>query len=868
MKKVFFTLSFLLFLFLNFNLNAQELKEYIYDYAGCWLFFEPQDLYDPMLNTGSNIAGETFKATDFFKIINLPNNPQRPSEGRNVYQSPESPFWKRKITTKSGYFNFIFPPENRNNKQYAYTLLAGYLDNNEYQKIDLNMESASPYELYLDGNKIASFNKFTEDENNKQNQTVTLEKGKHDLIIKTLYQKAEGRDWMFKLEFGTKKENSILWTLDPQKVMDIGLILDGKRLLGVTVSSNGKYVKYSYKETKAPEGKTEYWIEIIDLKSNRTILNTRYNNMGQVSFHPFEDAICFRKNENEKSRVYKQNLEDGDVTLLMEASKDMNFYTFSDDGNFIIYGINIKGKKNKDGINRLEGMEDRWPWWRNQTDLYYYNVLTGLHSQLTAGNLSTNLEDISHDGRKIIVNQSIPDYTKRPYTRQIMMEIDLKNRNIDTLWNSSFGGSVQYSPDNKQLLVIGSAAMFDGAGRNLPKKMIANDFDNQAYIYDLTDKSATCISKDFNPNIESAQWCTQDNRIYFSVQEKTYHKIYVYNINDCVFEEIKTNLDNIQGINKSKNSSLLAYWGNSIQLPEYGAVIDINNGKVINDSNPEKKIFEDVKFGNCQNYTFKSKRGILIDGFFYLPPDFDDSKKYPMIVYYYGGTSPTDRSFRGRYPKNYFAANGYVVYVIIPSGATGYGQEFAARHVNNWGITVADEIIEGTQKFIKDHNFIDDKHVGCMGASYGGFMTELLMTRTNIFAAAISHAGISSIASYWGEGYWGYLYNSVAAAETFPWNNQKMYIGQSALFNADKVNTPLLLLHGTADTNVPEGESIQLYTALKLLGKECEFVEIEGENHQILDYKKRIKWQKTIMAWWEKYLKGDSKWWDNLYPKK
>lgn len=82
-----------------------------------------------------------------------------------------------------------------------------------------------------------------------------------------------------------------------------------------------------------------------------------------------------------------------------------------------------------------------------------------------------------------------------------------------------------------------------------------------------------------------------------------------------------------------------------------------------------------------------------------------------------------------------------------------------------------------------------------------------------------------------------------------------MYVGQSALFNADKCNTPLLLLHGTADTNVPVGESIQLYTALKLLGKECEFVQVEGENHAINDYKKRIKWQRTIMAWWDKYLK-------------
>ena len=78
-----------------------------------------------------------------------------------------------------------------------------------------------------------------------------------------------------------------------------------------------------------------------------------------------------------------------------------------------------------------------------------------------------------------------------------------------------------------------------------------------------------------------------------------------------------------------------------------------------------------------------------------------------MIVYYYGGTSPTGRQLRGLYPKNYFAANGYVVYIIIPSGSTGYGQEFAARHVNNWCITFADEIIDATKNFIKKHDFVD-----------------------------------------------------------------------------------------------------------------------------------------------------------------
>jgi len=272
------------------------------------------------------------------------------------------------------------------------------------------------------------------------------------------------------------------------------------------------------------------------------------------------------------------------------------------------------------------------------------------------------------------------------------------------------------------------------------------------------------------------------------------------------------------------------------------------------------------KIGKIIDYEYTTAKGVKIDGRVYYPPDFNPEKKYPMIVYYYSGTFPTIRDFGGRYPKHYWAANGYIVYVLQPSGAVGYGQDFSSAHVNNWGITVADEIIESVKSFVATNKFVDPKKVGCIGASYGGFMTMLLLTKTNIFSAAISHAGISSIASYWGEGYWGYSYSAVASENSFPWNNRDLYVNQSPLFNADNIHTPLLLLHGTNDKNVPTGESIQLYTALKILGRPVELIEVEGEDHHITDVKKRLIWSKTIVAWFDKYLKDQNDWWNYLYP--
>ena len=105
--------------------------------------------------------------------------------------------------------------------------------------------------------------------------------------------------------------------------------------------------------------------------------------------------------------------------------------------------------------------------------------------------------------------------------------------------------------------------------------------------------------------------------------------------------------------------------------------------------------------------------------------------------------------------------------------------------------------------------------------------------RCDDFAAGVSHAGISNIASYWGDGWWGFLYGQSAMPGSYPWNNPEMYTQQSPLFSADAIDAPLLLIHGDADINVPEGESSQMFTALQVLGKDVEYLRWFGEGHSL-----------------------------------
>ena len=174
-------------------------------------------------------------------------------------------------------------------------------------------------------------------------------------------------------------------------------------------------------------------------------------------------------------------------------------------------------------------------------------------------------------------------------------------------------------------------------------------------------------------------------------------------------------------------------------------------------------------------------------------------------------------------------------------------------------------IVASTEAHLEAHLYADPARLGCIGANYGGFMTMLLTTRTDMFGAAVSHAGIRSISSCWGEGNSGFASSVATTAKSCPWNRPDISIDQSPLFAADKVVT-LLLLHRAVDIDVPPGESEQMFTALCVLGKEVEYIRNDDELHWILQYDRRKRWSESVVAWFDKQLRNNAAWWGHRWP--
>ncbi|MBD3412916.1 MAG: prolyl oligopeptidase family serine peptidase [Candidatus Aminicenantes bacterium] len=756
-------------------------------------------------------------------------------------------------------------------------VFATYLDVFQWTRADLAIKSPQIFTLFIDGQQISTktkFNSSSRDTDQVPGRTLSrnlkLETGKHLIMIKFIHDPKVNPELIFKADLTLDPKFTSpppVFSLSPQQRMNISHLLDGPKVVTASISPSGKFAALTFRKTLPPTDQSESWMQIHslpDLSLHRTYRGG--SSISSIIWAPKGNKFSYTTREGPKGSIWVNDLDKGTSIPVLKNIENLGTHIWSSDASFIIYSVTTEGREDRKGIKRILSPEDRQPGWRDRSHLFKLSFPDLVRQRLTAGSLSTNLNAIRQDSQKLLFTRSTVDLTQRPYSQTQLFVLDINSLKEDKIWEGAWFRNAEWGPEGKKILVLGGPSTFGETGINVPDDTIPNEYDTQAYIFDIKSKEAESLTKRFKPTVNQAFWDHKHNCVYLTATDRSYVRLYKYDLDKKIYSLIQTNVDVISRFDLSSETDTAVYTGSSVSEPQKAYFLDLKQNKSKLFIETEQESFQYVEMGDVKNWSFKNESGDEISGRIYFPPDFNPEKKYPCIVNYYGGTTPISRSFGGRYPLNLYAAQGYIVYVLQPSGAIGFGQNFSARHVNDWGLRVSDEIIQGVNKFLEEHPYVDEQRVGCIGASYGGFMTMLLVSKTNIFHTAIAHAGISSISSYWGEGYWGYSYSAVASANSFPWNRGDIYVEQSPLFNANKISTPLLLLHGSVDTNVPLGESTQLFTALKLLGRHVEYIQILDQNHHIMTYSRRVLWTKTIMAWFDRWLKRQPEWWLNLYP--
>ena len=757
-------------------------------------------------------------------------------------------------------------------KQDALHLASFCVSNTQRTKATIAVEGLEQYRLFVDGEQVAV--------NGDKAETI-LTPSQHTVVIKYLTRKNASSDKKsIKLTVTTANGAPLsVGDAAAKRAYNIYDVICAPNYPSVSISPNGKFivVRKTWVDRK---GNNHSISELRSSQTNRVMATFEEN----VKWMPSSNKLYFTQKASDSS-IAGEEKQDGTLQLItinpltmerevLASHLPEGWFQFTPDEKTLIYTLTTEGRKKDPQVYDVKEPEDRQPGWRERSNLAKYDFASGILQPLTFGYHNIYLMDISADSRYLLKGKGEERLTKRPTTLTSFYRLDLGSMNasgattpkVETLIEKGeFLNSAQFSPDGKSILVSASPEAFNGIGKNVEEGQTPSMIDTQLYLMTLSDKKVRALTKDFNPNVLSTEWSKVDGNIYFTAEDKDCVHLFLLNPKSGKFTLLKTPEEYIKSFSLASSAAEMAFAGQSASNADrlYKMNTKALKSQLVDDLSARE--LKNVELGECKAWNFVNSRGDTLCCRYYLPPHFDAAKKYPMIVNYYGGCSPTSRMFQSRYPHHVYAAMGYVVLVVNPSGATGFGQKFSARHVDTAGEGVAEDIISSTQAFCDEHAFVNRKKIGCIGASYGGFMTQYLQTKTDLFAAAISHAGISDHTSYWGEGYWGYSYSEVSMANEYPWTNKHLFVDQSPLYNADKIHTPLLFVHGTADNNVPVGESIQLYTALKLLGRPTAMVLVDGQDHHIIDYEKRLKWQNTIFAWFAKWLQDDASWWTEMY---
>ena len=749
-------------------------------------------------------------------------------------------------------------------QQDALHLVSFCVSNIQRTKATIAVEGLEQYRLFVDGEQVAV--------NGDKAETI-LTPSQHTVVIKYLTRKNASSDKKSIKLTVTAANGAPLSVGDAaaKRAYNINDVICAPNYPSVSISPNGKFivVRKTWVDRK---GNNHSISELRNSQTNRVMATFEES----VKWMPSSNKLYFTQKASDSS-IAGEEKQDGTLQLItinpltmerevLAANIPDGWFQFTPDEKTLIYTLYTEGRKKDAQVYDVKEPDDRQPGWRSRSYLAKFDLASGVLQPLTFGYHNVYFNDISADSRYLLIGKSEERLTKRPTTLNSYYRLNLNDMSVETLIEKGeFLNSAQFSPDGKSILVSASPEAFNGIGKNVEEGQTPSMIDTQLYLMTLSDKKVRPLTKDFNPNVQSTEWSKVDGNIYFTAEDKDCVHLFQLNPKSGKFTLLKTPEEYIKSFSLASSAAEMAFSGQSASNADrlYKMNTKALKSQLVDDLSARE--LKDVELGECKAWNFVNSRGDTLCCRYYLPPHFDAAKKYPMIVNYYGGCSPTSRMFQSRYPHHVYAAMGYVVLVVNPSGATGFGQKFSARHVDTAGEGVAEDIISSTQAFCDEHAFVNRKKIGCIGASYGGFMTQYLQTKTDLFAAAISHAGISDHTSYWGEGYWGYSYSEVSMANEYPWTNKHLFVDQSPLYNADKIHTPLLFVHGTADNNVPVGESIQLYTALKLLGRPTAMVLVDGQDHHIIDYEKRLKWQNTIFAWFAKWLQDDASWWTEMY---
>lgn len=486
-------------------------------------------------------------------------------------------------------------------------------------------------------------------------------------------------------------------------------------------------------------------------------------------------------------------------------------------------------------------------------DYYLVDVKTGARKKILEsfdGNVSASPEGnyILYYDKKTMLWSAYQVATGKVTTLNKDMAVKFFDEENDVPDDPNSYGLAGWTEDDKAVLLYDRFDIwqFSPDGKSAPKNLTngLGRINNITFRVEKTDPDFRFFTK------KDALWLNAFNNT--SKENGFYRKA----INDSKNPELVVmSAAKYSNLTKAKNADLYLFdKGNYSTSPELYISKDLKTVTKIASTNPQQANYN---WGTAELVNWTTPKGYKSQGVLYKPENFDANKKYPMIVYFYEKLSDGVYTYKSPAPSAssinipYFVSNGYLVFTPDVSYETGHPGKSAEEFINS-----------GVEN-LKKNAWVDGTKIGIQGQSWGGYQVAYLITATNMYAAAWAGAPVANMTSAYGGIRWesginrqGQYERGQSRIGASLWEKPELYIENSPLFHLPKVKTPVAIMSNDADGAVPWYQGIEMFTALKRLGKPAWLLSYNNEAHNLVQRQNRKDISIRLGQFFDYYLKG------------
>ncbi len=652
----------------------------------------------------------------------------------------------------------------------------------------------------------------------------------------------------------------VLWAENKDyRLLDKETFMDMESISSPMISPDGKQIIFvrQWVDEKKDRYTGNLWIVDSQGQKVRELTHGNWSDSSPV-WSPCGKKIAFLSDRSGSTQIHVMWLDTRETAQLTHLNNSPSSLRWSPDGQKLAFTMFIRDTdpilkvqlpKKPQGaewakpaiiIDRLSWRRDgRGPVPKGYSHIYTIDArIGGTPKKITSGDYSHSDPQWGKKGEKIYFSAIRKPDAEYLHGDTEIYSVDLKTLDINPL-------TTRKGPDRgPQISPSGKWIAYTGYDDKEYTSHLSN-----LYIMDIEGHNKRLLGKDFPSSPYSVTWAQDNSGAYYLMAEKGVANIYFISL-DGKIDKITQGNHYLSGLSMAENGQIAATRSTfyrpgylvtfSLQEPEkMRELVDVN-----------QDVLEDVKLGEAEEMWFKSPDNLNLQGWLIKPAEFQEGKKYPMLLWIHGGPWAM-YSVRFNWAWQNFAANGYAVLYMNPRGSTGYGQDFVNGIHYSYPGKDLDDLMAGVDKAISK-GFIDEDNLFVCGGSGGGVLTAWIVGHTDRFTAAVSMRPVINWHSFVGTTDGASWYRQF---KKYPWEDPMEYAVRSPLHYVENVTTPTMVMTGEADLRTPISQSEEYYRALKMLKKDTLLVRMPDEYHGWRRPSHRLLQQLYLMSWFEKYKK-------------